>query len=115
VAAGRRMNHGKPATVGPKATPKITTKGLPWGNGVVPLWWNGSRDVERVHFCVANLIPWDRCADRARSILVDRFGCRGCDQFDDGEAAGQRLAAHVCVIWQNSRALSCSTSTFGGK
>ena len=39
--------------------PEITvSRRLPWGDGVVPLWVECiPRDVERVHFCVADLDP----------------------------------------------------------
>ena len=64
-------------------------------DGVVPLWVKCiARDIESIHFCVADLdsLGIGACINLAAHLQAG-FCCRCGDQFGDSEAAGQRLAA----------------------
>ena len=56
-------------------------------------------DVERLHFLVGHLDALGVVAlvERGLDPQAGRGGCGG-DQLDDGEAAGQRLAAPVLIL-----------------
>ena len=61
-------------------------------------------EVEGVHFGIGDLDAFFIGSLIEHALdLEARLGCRGADEFDDGDAIRQRRPRQFCVIWQNRR------------